>query len=197
LSEPAVARLISQRIRPGGGLFLANSMPVRDMDMFADPDGPEVTVGCNRGASGIDGTIAAAAGFARGLGAPVTLLIGDLAFLHDINSLALLRSQQPPVIVVVTNNDGGGIFSFLPVAQLQQVFEPFFVAPHGLSFEKAAEMFGLDYACPDSQAAFTESYRTAQEKNRSTIIEIKSDRQENYRLHQMIEDRIKTALSGI
>jgi 2-succinyl-5-enolpyruvyl-6-hydroxy-3-cyclohexene-1-carboxylate synthase len=197
LSEPAVARLISQHIRPGSGLFLANSMPVRDMDMFADPDGPEVTVGCNRGASGIDGTIAAAAGFARGLGAPVTLLIGDLAFLHDINSLALLRSQQPPVIVVVTNNDGGGIFSFLPVAQLQQVFEPFFVAPHGLSFEKAAEMFGLDYACPDSQAAFTESYRTAQEKNRSTIIEIKSDRQENYRLHQMIEDRIKTALSGI
>jgi len=78
-----------------------------------------------------------------------------------------------------------------------QVFEPFFGAPHGLSFEKAAEMFGLDYCCPDTKEAFVESYRTAQEKEQSTIIEVKSDRQKNHELHQMIEGKIKTALSDM
>ena len=97
------------------GSCVASSMPVRDLDTYAAAGGAPVPVAANRGASGIDGTVATAAGFARGLGRPVTLLIGDLALLHDLNSLAMLRDV--PVVVVVLNNDGGGIFSFLPVAR--------------------------------------------------------------------------------
>ncbi len=197
LSEPAVARLISQHIHTGSGLFLASSMPIRDMDMYADPQGSSVTVGCNRGASGIDGTIASAAGFTHGLNKPVTLLIGDLAFLHDVNSLALLKSLAKPLITVVINNDGGALFSFLPIAQVKEVFEPFFGTPHGLSFDKATDMFGIDYYCPDSKESFITSYISAQKENRSAIIEIKSDRSENFRIHQEIEKRIKSTLGNV
>ena len=49
-------------------------------------------VAANRGASGIDGVLSTAAGFAFGLNRAVTLVVGDISFLHDINGLSLLRS---------------------------------------------------------------------------------------------------------
>ena len=142
----------------------------------------------NRGASGIDGTVATAAGFARGSGRPVTLLMGDLALLHDLNSLALLRGL--PVTVVVLNNDGGAIFSFLPVARHKAFFEPYFGTPQGLSIEHAAAMFGLDYEHPRSAAEFIETYRAACERNGPTLIEVRTDRAENVELHRRLLSEI-------
>jgi 2-succinyl-5-enolpyruvyl-6-hydroxy-3-cyclohexene-1-carboxylate synthase len=156
-------------------------MPVRDLDTFAAPDGAPVPVAANRGASGIDGTVATAAGFARGLGRPVTLLIGDLALLHDMNSLAMLRGVQ--VVVVVLNNDGGGIFSFLPVASQKQFFEPYFGTPQGLGFEPAAAMFGLAYEQPHTTGEFLGAYAGACASGVSSILEVRTDRGENVRLH--------------
>ena len=197
LSEPTVARLISKNIQHDAGLFLANSMPIRDMDMYADPHGSQVTVKCNRGASGIDGIIASAAGFAKGLNKTTTLLIGDLAFLHDMNSLALIKSLDNSLVIVVINNNGGGLFSFLPIAQVKDSFESFFGTPHGLSFDKAAAMFGFDYYCPDSRKSFLTSYLSAQNEDRSAIIEIKSDRNENYRIHQAIQEKVIASLDSL
>jgi len=138
LTEMAVARQLSRALPPGHALFLGNSMPVRDMDVYADvapmsgcnsrggvtqqsrviTPAPGIPIACNRGASGIDGVVSSAVGFAAGLGRPTTLLIGDVSFAHDSNGLLLLRDRagQPPVTVVVINNGGGAIFNFLPVA---------------------------------------------------------------------------------
>jgi 2-succinyl-5-enolpyruvyl-6-hydroxy-3-cyclohexene-1-carboxylate synthase len=183
ITEPGVARAVSRRIPEGHGLVLAASMPVRDVDTFAVAGGAPVLVATNRGASGIDGTVATAAGFARGLGRPVTLLIGDLALLHDLNSLALLRDPaQPPVTVVVINNDGGGIFHFLPIAR-HEAFEPLFGTPHGMGFEGAARQFGLDYARPAEAAAFESAYADAAASGRSSLIEVVTDRVANHALH--------------
>jgi 2-succinyl-5-enolpyruvyl-6-hydroxy-3-cyclohexene-1-carboxylate synthase len=180
LSEPAVARLVARQA--GTGLVLAASMPVRDADAFADPGDEAPLVVSNRGASGIDGTVATAAGVARGLGAPVTLLIGDLALLHDLNSLALLRDPaQPPVRVVVVNNDGGGIFHFLPIAEHREVFEPYFGTPHGLGFKHAARMFGLPYHRPETQRELADVLATS--GGASSVVEIRTDRVENRTLH--------------
>jgi len=195
LNEPRVARIISRQIPAGHGLCLASSMPIRDMDMYADFRGDLVRIAANRGASGIDGTIATAAGFASGLQAPVTLLIGDLAFLHDLNSLAMLKRLAVPVTVVVINNDGGGIFSFLPIAQFDDVFEPYFGTPHGLSFEHAAALFGIRYEHPATASEFSEAYRAASTGPEPTIIEVTSDRQANLALHQALQRRVMEALS--
>jgi 2-succinyl-5-enolpyruvyl-6-hydroxy-3-cyclohexene-1-carboxylate synthase len=159
-------------------------MPVRDLDTYAAAGAPPLPVAANRGASGIDGTVATAVGFARGLERPVTLLIGDLALLHDLNSLAMLRDVR--VVVVVLNNDGGGIFSFLPVASQRQFFEPYFGTPQGVDFGPAAQMFGLGYERPETAKGFVESYRRACARASSTLIEVRTDREENVALHRRI-----------
>jgi 2-succinyl-5-enolpyruvyl-6-hydroxy-3-cyclohexene-1-carboxylate synthase len=188
LGEPLVARVVSRNVPPDHGLVVASSMPVRDLDTYAATGGAPVPVAANRGASGIDGTVATTAGFARGLGRPVTLLIGDLALLHDLNSLAMLRDLH--VVVVVLNNDGGGIFSFLPVASQREFFEPFFGTPQGLSFEHAAAMFGLEYEDPKTVPEFAEAYGSACARDSSTLIEVKTDREENVALHRRLMETL-------
>ena len=194
LNEALLARRISHLLSAESALFLAASMPVRDMDMFAAPHSGPTRVAANRGASGIDGTVASAAGFARGSGLPTVLCIGDLALLHDLNSLALLSDHQPAVTVVVINNGGGGIFHFLPVAELEDVFEKHFGTPHALTFRHAALQFGLNYLAPQSMAAFNEAFTSAQSSGRPGIIEIKTDRKENADLHFALRQAIQDAL---
>lgn len=194
LSEPQVAAIVSQHIPAQHALFLASSMPIRDMDIFGDPGGPAVKVGANRGASGLDGTIACAAGFAQGLKQPVTLMCGDLAFLHDLNGLYYLREAAYPVIVVVINNNGGGIFSFLPIARFEEVFEPYFVTPHGLTFEPVAAMYDLSYDQPATREEFVNSYQHALHAGRSAVVEVRLDREKNHTLHMDLVRRVRKGL---
>lgn len=195
LSEPAVARLLSARVPEGSGFVLASSMPVRDVDAYGLEERGTSFVAANRGASGIDGTVATAAGLARGLGREVTLLIGDLALLHDLNSLALLSTSPKPVIVIAINNHGGGIFSFLPIARHEDVFEPFFGTPHAFDFEHAARMFDLGYARVQSLDDLAEAYDEALRERTSRILEVTTDRGENLMLHRRLEALIAGALS--
>jgi 2-succinyl-5-enolpyruvyl-6-hydroxy-3-cyclohexene-1-carboxylate synthase len=196
LSEAAAARLITRHIPAGDGLFLANSLPIRYADMYGDPSGSAVALGANRGASGIDGTLATACGFAAGSRKRVTLLIGDLALLHDLNSLAMLREAARPLVIVALNNDGGGIFSFLPVAGSRDGFEKFFGTPHGFNFEAAALMFGLNYARPATQEEFLKTYRAALKSRTSTIIEVTSNRRENVESIKALQGRICKVTGG-
>lgn len=192
LSEPAIGHIVSTTADEG--LFLANSMPVRDVDSYGSTAGKAPLVASNRGASGIDGTVASAVGFARGLGGPVTLLIGDLALLHDLNSLALAAASTHPLKIVVVNNHGGGIFSFLPIARHTDVFETYFGTPHRYSFEHAAAMFSIPYEAPTNLPHLRGALEmsTAQTK----LIEVTTDREENVRLHRDLEKMIARELGG-
>jgi 2-succinyl-5-enolpyruvyl-6-hydroxy-3-cyclohexene-1-carboxylate synthase len=195
LTEPRVARLVSQLIPEGQGVFLGNSMPIRDMANFADFKGKVVAVNGNRGASGIDGNIASATGYARGLGKPVTLMIGDLAALHDLNSLAMLRDLPVPLIIVLLNNGGGGIFSFLPIAKFKEGFEKFWAAPHALTLAAAASMFELYYSQPMDAEHFKKAYKQALKSSTSTIIEVITSREENLKVHQALNSALLEKIS--
>ena len=116
LSEPAVAAELGVLLPEQATLFVASSMPVRDIESFwpARPDPPRVL--CNRGANGIDGTVSSAFGAAADGRGPVVLLIGDVALAHDLGGLLAARRLQLDVTIVLIDNGGGGIFDFLPVA---------------------------------------------------------------------------------
>ncbi|MGO1298615.1 MAG: 2-succinyl-5-enolpyruvyl-6-hydroxy-3-cyclohexene-1-carboxylic-acid synthase [Vibrio sp.] len=145
LSEVAVALTLNE-VAEQHPLFLGNSLMIRMIDMLSTLT--DVPVYSNRGASGIDGLIATAAGVQQGLQDGLLVVIGDTALLHDLNSLALLHSVTQPMVVVVTNNDGGAIFDMLPVDADKR--EALYRMPHGYDFAHAAAQFGLSYASPSS-----------------------------------------------
>ncbi len=174
LSERAAVRLLSQIIPDGHGVFLSNSMPVRLMDTFASAGGNSLIVGANRGASGIDGIISSAIGFAQGINQMTTLIIGDLAFLCDINGLSLLSAIPSKIIIIVFNNNGGQIFSTLPIASDKEVLEKFFIVPHGLSFSAIAQTFNIRFSLPTTIEDFKTFYLAALKSDQSTVIEINS-----------------------
>ncbi len=89
-------------------LFVAASMPVREIESFwpVRDDAPRVL--CNRGANGIDGTSRARSAPPRPSDGPVVALIGDVALAHDIGGLLAARRLGLTLTIVLIDNGGGG-----------------------------------------------------------------------------------------
>ena len=194
LSEPLVARCLGEWLPPDATLFVASSMPIRDVELFFAARELAPHVASNRGANGIDGTVSSAFGTAAVSDGPVVLLIGDVALAHDIGGLLAARRLDLAVTIVLLNNDGGGIFHFLPVAGESDGFEEHVATPHGLDFSHAAALYGLDYERPASVAALRQAVEAAVSHHRTTIVEVRTDREQNLALHRRIADAVARGL---
>ena len=172
INDISLSRKVSELIPKKHGFFIGNSIPVRVLDSFGSGKGSDIPTALNRGASGIDGLIASACGYSSGLNQAVTLLIGDLSALHDLNSFKLIADSQSPILIILLNNHGGGIFSLLPIAKKTDIFEYFFSAQHNYNFRNIAKMFDLNYFNPKSIEDFEFSYKKALIGNKSSVIEI-------------------------
>jgi len=179
---------VAAAIPDGGTLMVSSSMPVRDLDSFAGGDGRALRILANRGANGIDGVISTALGAAAAAsengGAPLVLVLGDLAFYHDMNGLLAAKLHALDATIVVVNNDGGGIFSFLPQAGLPERFEQLFGTPHGLEFAPAAAMYGARYTRAASHDALRAALDAGVRGRGLHIIELRTDRARNVALHR-------------
>ncbi|MDA8193076.1 MAG: 2-succinyl-5-enolpyruvyl-6-hydroxy-3-cyclohexene-1-carboxylic-acid synthase [Thermaerobacter sp.] len=123
-------------------VLVASSMPVRDLDSFGVRPGGSLTFYANRGANGIDGLLSTGLGLAAVRGRAV-IIVGDLAFYHDMNGLMAAHRYALNALVLVINNGGGGIFSFLPQAGIDgHRFEQLFGTPHRLDFSGATTLYG-------------------------------------------------------
>ena len=176
LTECWVSSELSHLLPAQTNLFIGNSLPIRLVDMFSASLTSSIYT--NRGASGIDGLLATAAGCARGSDQPLVLLIGDLSFLHDLNSLQLVRHLPAPMAIILLNNDGGGIFSLLPLAQDDAIATrqatDYFTTPHGLDARHGAAMFGLEYCQPEDRNSFKQALADALQSPGCTLIEVKT-----------------------
>lgn len=192
-SEIAVARTVTDSVPAGGRLVVSSSMPIRDVEWFGAVT-PGVGVHANRGANGIDGVVSTAVGVAVASGDPTTLLIGDVALLHDSNGLLGLAQRDVSVTIVVTNNDGGSIFSFLPQADVvsHQTFELLYGTPHGVKFEHLAAAHGLSYR----QVASVTDLREAVVAGGTQLVEVVCDRAVNVSLHQQCQATIADAVDA-
>ena len=176
LTEATVVRTVSALLPDGGVLSVGNSLPVRAFDWFVQALPEHVGVLSQRGVAGIDGVLSGAIGAAiASPGRPVTAVMGDSTFLHDVGALqASATLGEDPLTVVVINNDGGRIFERLPVAALANadaVVSRSFVMPHGQSPAAIATAFGVTAHVVTTCAELSEAMREAQERPGLTVIE--------------------------
>ena len=194
LSEPLVAAQLGADLPPTATCFVASSMPVRDVETFWPARDAPPRALSHRGANGIDGTVSGALGAAAAGAGPVVLLIGDVALAYDLGALASAARLGLSLTIVLLNNDGGGIFSFLPVARERDAFEEHVATPHGLDFARAAALYGCAYTRADDPAALRTALDAAGDG--VTLIEVRTDRDENVALHRRVWAAVADALSA-
>jgi len=116
-SEPALLRTLSHYVSIGGGLFLGNSLPIREWNLFAQWARPVPSVRANRGANGIDGQVSTWLGWSADV-SETWAVVGDLTALYDLAAPFVLEqiNCQGRVLAVI-NNGGGKIFERLPRLQ--------------------------------------------------------------------------------
>ena len=182
-SEPSIAHFFEGVEH----LFLANSMPIREAELFLFSD--QTTFWANRGVSGIDGNIATITGIAKALEKPIVALLGDMTALHDINSLALVSQVETPIYFIVINNHGGGIFSFLPIAKKESFCDELFSIDSSYSFSHLSHGFGIPSFSVSSHKELQDAWKKAQGK--SCVIECITDRKNNVSHHTQIYERIQ------
>ncbi len=186
LLEGEILAATVEALPEGANLLAASSMPIRDLDAFCSPSNKRLSVFANRGTSGIDGLvsttlgIAAASGVSGAAGSPTVGVLGDLAFLHDMNGLLALGALGLGVVFVVINNDGGGIFHTLPVREHEPAFTRFFATPHGLGFRKAAELYGLPYAAAADLVELRGALEGALSRGGPAVVEVRTRREETH-----------------
>jgi len=201
LSEPAVAAELGVLLGSEATLFVASSMPVRDIETFWPVRSDPPRVLCNRGANGIDGTVSSAFGAAAGSDGPVVLLIGDVAFAYDLSALLAARRLELKLTIVLLDNGGGGIFDFLPISSAQAareegVYEQHVATPTGLEFARAAELYGLGHERAGKVAEFRAALERALAARGSSILEIKGERAANVALHRRVWNAVAGSLEA-
>jgi 2-succinyl-5-enolpyruvyl-6-hydroxy-3-cyclohexene-1-carboxylate synthase len=222
LSEPEVASELGVLLPREATLFVASSMPVRDVETFwpVRPDPPRVL--CNRGANGIDGTVSSAFGVAAHDPGPVVLLIGDVAMAYDIGGLLAATRLGLKLTIVLLDNGGGGIFDFLPVSgtsmallpdaraaevhagdvagateKAESIYMRHIATPTGLDFAHAAALYGLGHRRVASAAELRGALEDSLSGDaRSTIIQVQSDRTRNVELHRDVWRAVSRAIAA-
>ncbi|MEK7425794.1 MAG: 2-succinyl-5-enolpyruvyl-6-hydroxy-3-cyclohexene-1-carboxylic-acid synthase, partial [Actinomycetota bacterium] len=102
-NEPMVARIVSAATPDPGVLWVASSMPVRDLDAVMPLSERRTRVLANRGANGIDGFVSTVLGSAAVSGTATVALAGDLSVRHDVGALATAARLSVPVTIVTIN----------------------------------------------------------------------------------------------
>ncbi|MGL5192582.1 MAG: thiamine pyrophosphate-dependent enzyme, partial [Chroococcales cyanobacterium] len=174
LIEPKVAWLISQQLPPETPLFIANSMPVRDIEYFWKPGNRHIRPFVNRGANGIDGTLSTALGIAHRHQSSV-MLTGDLALLHDTNGLLIRQYFQGHLTIILINNNGGGIFGMLPIAKFDPPFTEFFATPQNINFARLCAAYDIEHQGIESWQQL-QSLLNPLPSSGIRVLEVKSDR---------------------
>jgi 2-succinyl-5-enolpyruvyl-6-hydroxy-3-cyclohexene-1-carboxylate synthase len=122
-------------------LQISNSSIIRYAQLFSIKDA--VTIFCNRGTSGIDGSTSTAIGAAFANKKQTVFITGDLSFFYDSNGL--WNTNIPTSFrIIIVNNSGGGIFKIIPGPGTTNAAE-YFTTPHCLTAEHLCKMHQFEY----------------------------------------------------
>jgi 2-succinyl-5-enolpyruvyl-6-hydroxy-3-cyclohexene-1-carboxylate synthase len=154
-SEPGLLRVLSAYASTGAALYLGNSLPIREWNLFAQRAKPVTDVRANRGANGIDGQLSTWLGWTADL-EDAWCLVGDLTALYDLAAPAWLgQIERKGRVLVVINNGGGQIFSRLPrLDSMADRARELMLNPHEVRLDGWAAMWSMNYLRIQSDDGF-------------------------------------------
>lgn len=193
-NESGIIEKLLSIIPNGSNIMVGNSMPIRDFDYFAGKYEKDITVFNNRGASGIDGIISTAFGIASESRKPTFLVIGDLSFYYDLNSLIIAKQLKIPLVIILINNSGGGIFEVLPIAKYSEVFANYFKVAHQLNFKKLVKGFDGFYKKVNSWDDFRLTVLKSIKRESLSVIEVETDAKQSLALRKKFWEAVKSVL---
>ncbi|WP_299113245.1 2-succinyl-5-enolpyruvyl-6-hydroxy-3-cyclohexene-1-carboxylic-acid synthase [uncultured Winogradskyella sp.] len=169
-SDFTVFNLLLRSIPSHSQLQVGNSSAIRYTQLFQLRK--DITVFCNRGTSGIDGSTSTAVGASVASKERVTFITGDLSFFYDSN--ALWNSYIPNDFrIVVINNKGGGIFRILPGHKNIDNFDTYFETKHHLTAKQLCNMYNINYVKADNETSLREELKTFYEvSNQPKLLEV-------------------------
>ena len=155
----------------GAVIHLGNSTPVRYAQLFSDQ---KREMYCNRGTSGIDGSVSTAMGYAiADTERNHYVIIGDLSFEYDIH--ALMNAYVPDnIVIIVINNQGGNIFRIIEGSKDVDELEKYFETRIIRDFKNISAHYGLDYHVSKNENELKEIIRKFS-SCKKCIIEIQTD----------------------
>ncbi len=181
LSDMTITAELLKQSKTDTILQLANSTSVRWTQLF--PARNDLTYLCNRGTSGIDGSMSTAAGYAYASDHTVVFLTGDLSFIYDSNALWNNYTAKNLKIIIM-NNNGGNIFRFIGDKELMSNSLDFFTTSHHVKIKSLVEAYGLDYIACKSTEDLSTSIASLLNSINATVLEIFTDSDlntENYK----------------
>ena len=195
----SAARALAESLPPGGLLHVASSLAVRALDGFGGAMATDTLVTANRGVNGIDGTLATAFGQATLHAGPTAVLLGDLAFLHDVGSLATLgaHADRQSTVVVILDNGGGGIFDHLPISDHPTAYEPHFVTAPRADVAGLGEALARHFVTVTAPAALRETLGMAFSRPGLTVIHVPFTREQDLEQHRCVWAVGQTAIEEV
>ncbi|MFE5670491.1 2-succinyl-5-enolpyruvyl-6-hydroxy-3-cyclohexene-1-carboxylic-acid synthase [Agromyces sp. NPDC056523] len=170
----AIGRLMAA-LPPASSLHIANSAPIRMAQLH--PLDPSIDVFSNRGVNGIDGCLSTAIGYAAATDKPSFVIIGDLTFFYDMNSLGI-RNLPHNLRILLLNNGGGAVMHMPLPASYSPVAGRHVSAEHALTARGWVESLGIEYSQADtseSTAAGIE-WLTDPSSRDARVLEVFSDK---------------------
>ncbi len=161
-------------------VHLGNSSTIRYAQLI--PLRSDLTYYANRGTSGIDGCVSTAVGAALVSDQPHILLVGDLSFVYDSNSLWNYQFPENLKIIVI-NDGGGGIFRLLDGPDKMGFFEEFQVTHHPVSLELLSQSFGRGFQRAKNSEELSDKLEILfQPGSTLSILEVDTTSSENSRI---------------
>jgi len=190
--EGRVANELMKSLPKKSNLMISNSLPIRDVDFFANLNNKNINIFSNRGASGIDGINSTALGIAKTSKEQTYLLIGDLAFYHDMNGLHNAIKYKIPLTVILINNHGGGIFESLPISGYKEFLLENFLTPLELDLSKIVKAYGGKFIHIKNWKEFNSVISSSKKNKKITVLEIRT----NAKKSKELRDRYWKAVSN-
>lgn len=171
-SELKAFDIILKKLPSALNLFLSNGTPIRYAQLISYKL-PHASW-CNRGVSGIDGTVACAIGASKIYNGPTLLITGDLSMAYDVGSLGLPEIPDRFKIIVI-DNQGGGIFRFVPSTKSLEEREEYFCMHPKLPLKELAKGYDWLYFEASDEKSLSNNLKFFLESQRKSILKISFD----------------------